>query len=98
MFDVLGDHRRGIECLPARRFPVLVNAKQGKQSIAEVLVHLAPRSYHRLRDSSKEAIDNEHGIERELIGRHLRRAAHIDEHTHDITLFAGVNAIFAVHE
>ncbi|MEY9711467.1 hypothetical protein ABIF03_003609 [Bradyrhizobium elkanii] len=43
---------------------------------------------HRLRHRAEEAVDDEHGVERQPLLGKLRRAAHVDEHADQIALLA----------
>src|SRR5262245_12519934 len=52
--------------------------------------------HHCLRDSRQEAVDDEHGVERQPLLRHFGRAAHVDKHAREITFFAQVAPALAV--
>ena len=62
--------------------------EQRQLSVADELVRLSAAFDHGLRHRAEEAVDDEHGVERQALFRHLGRAAHVDEHVDEIALLS----------
>ena len=71
MVHIAGNHRGSIERLPASRRPIGIEPEQSQKPVADILVRLATSLHYCLRDRRQEAVDDEHGIERQPLLRHF---------------------------